>query len=351
MLVENFNEIQEITDNNYLVLFVSLTMIPNKTGKECSFVEYICKNKYKYYEIKNDKKKNYAIVFEKNKLNKNDLLNICALIEYRESLYSFDDVDIFSVIRDLDDIIWKECVGSFDDKIKQLQETSIPFGTKEYDSWQNKLSLYVFIKYICTEGFEVEKSYNPLNDFSYLFQNQINNRSTKSEEIVNNYLLYLLTKEANVRLYLSDKVPYKLIKNELLRFDKKEYVEYLNKIKNIRNEFYVKNNIYIVKYVSEWDLYKLVKENYKSAIFQYSPPFLNRQRYDIYIPQLKLAIEYQGQQHYEQTDFFGPLEEIQERDKKKKKLSDENGVNIIYWKYDEKINKKNLDDKIKEYLI
>lgn len=347
MEIEKIEEIKEMDKDNYLILFVSSTMIHNKKGEECSFVEYICKDKYPYYCIKNDKKKNYAIIFEKDKINKSDLLNICSLIEYRESLFSFSDVDMFEIVKDMDNVLWKKYVDVLNKEVTRLQENSVMFGDEGYDKWNNELSLMVFVKYVFTEGMGVEKNYDPSNEFSYIFNEK---DSSLSEKILSKYIMPIVCAEADVRLFLSDKAPYKLIKNELLRFGKNDYKDYLKEIKDLRNNFYTDNDIYVVKYVSEWELYKLVKENYSDTLYQYSPPFLNRQRYDIYIPSFRLAIEYQGQQHYEEIDFFGPLSEIQERDKRKKELSDENNVNILYWKYDEKINQKNLEEKIKEYL-
>ena len=56
--------------------------------------------------------------------------------------------------------------------------------------------------------------------------------------------------------------------------------------------------------------------------------------YDFYIPEYKIAIECQGEQHFRPVDYFGGVEEynkLVERDKKKKRLSDENGVKMLYY--------------------
>ena len=63
--------------------------------------------------------------------------------------------------------------------------------------------------------------------------------------------------------------------------------------------------------------------------------------YDIYIPSLRLLIEYNGVQHYRYTSFFHKNEATFKkqlaRDKKKKILAKENGYTLVVFKYDEPI--------------
>lgn len=69
------------------------------------------------------------------------------------------------------------------------------------------------------------------------------------------------------------------------------------------------------------------------------PAFLEKLEYDGYNPRLKLAFEYQGQQHEKFTPFYHKSQEQfikqQERDVKKKKISIEQEIDIVYipWKY------------------
>lgn len=84
-----------------------------------------------------------------------------------------------------------------------------------------------------------------------------------------------------------------------------------------------------------------------------SPSWLNRQRFDVYIPELNLAMEYQGQQHYVAVDLFGGeegLKRTKQRDKEKLKLSKANGVDIIYFSYKENITEKLVQNQLKSYL-
>lgn len=106
-----------------------------------------------------------------------------------------------------------------------------------------------------------------------------------------------------------------------------------------------------VKWKSEYDLYKLVKKSFVDTIYQFRAKWLGMQSLDIFIPSLRIGIEYQGIQHYRPIDIFGGREEFLHRkqlDEIKKNLCRENNVKLIYWRYDEKISKILLEKKIKE---
>lgn len=100
--------------------------------------------------------------------------------------------------------------------------------------------------------------------------------------------------------------------------------------------------------------------NYINLIFpqftvqrEASPSWLNRQRFDIYIPDLNLAIEYQGKQHYMAVDLFGGeegLEKTKQRDKEKLHLSKINGVDIVYFSYKDNLTEKLVNNRLNNYL-
>lgn len=84
-----------------------------------------------------------------------------------------------------------------------------------------------------------------------------------------------------------------------------------------------------------------------------SPSWLNRQRFDVYVPELNLAIEYQGKQHYVAVDLFGGeegLKKTKQRDKEKFHLSKINGVDIVYFSYKDNLNEKLVLNRLKNYL-
>lgn len=55
---------------------------------------------------------------------------------------------------------------------------------------------------------------------------------------------------------------------------------------------------------------------------------------DLYLPDIELAIEYNGKHHYEELPFFGPLEVYQRRDAEKRRMCKDIGIRVLtipYW--------------------
>lgn len=76
--------------------------------------------------------------------------------------------------------------------------------------------------------------------------------------------------------------------------------------------------------------------------------WLKRMTLDFYLPEFNIGIECQGIQHYEPVSYFGGEERFKEqieRDKFKKKLCIEHGINVEYISYNEEIN-----NRLKEIL-
>jgi len=108
-------------------------------------------------------------------------------------------------------------------------------------------------------------------------------------------------------------------------------------------------------WVSEVELLNLVRDILpgEEVVHQASPEWLGLQRLDILVPKRKLAIEYQGRQHYEPVAFFGGEEgflRTQERDRRKAQLCDENGVTLIYFRYDEPISREIVEARMQKIL-
>lgn len=86
-------------------------------------------------------------------------------------------------------------------------------------------------------------------------------------------------------------------------------------------------------------------------IQEYHGDFLGNLSYDFYLPKLKIAIEYNGKQHYEPVEYFGGEEAFikqVERDNRKKLLSNDNNIVLIEIKYNQE--KKDLE-KMKNLII
>lgn len=95
-------------------------------------------------------------------------------------------------------------------------------------------------------------------------------------------------------------------------------------------------------WVSETDLFYKIKESLSCEVIQHGKPkWLGRQHFDIWIPSLNVAIEYQGLQHDKPVKFFGgekAFKDNQRRDLRKKKLCVENCVTLIEVRKDYDIN-------------
>lgn len=107
--------------------------------------------------------------------------------------------------------------------------------------------------------------------------------------------------------------------------------------------------IRISKWKNESDLFLIVAKEYPDAIYQYHCEWLGLQSLDIFIPSLRLGIEYQGEQHYRPVDFFGGEDSFKrtvERDKRKAELCQKHDIKLLYWKYDEVISMERVRKKI-----
>lgn len=108
------------------------------------------------------------------------------------------------------------------------------------------------------------------------------------------------------------------------------------------------------KWSSEYKLFIMVKNLVGEAMYQYHTEWLDQQSFDIYLPTQKIAIEYQGQQHFEVIPVFGGEESLFDnvsRDIRKQKLSEENGINLVYWNYNNPVNKENVVNFLKTNKI
>lgn len=107
-------------------------------------------------------------------------------------------------------------------------------------------------------------------------------------------------------------------------------------IRNIENEIRVEKGYSVVGgMITETILYRELKNHYSDyqVISQYRANWLGRQSLDIYIEELRVGLEYQGEQHWKPVDFFGgqaALKKTKNRDRAKREKCRLNGCKLIY---------------------
>lgn len=100
-------------------------------------------------------------------------------------------------------------------------------------------------------------------------------------------------------------------------------------------------------WVSETLLYNIITQLYPNQIIvrHHRPDWLDKLELDIYLPEMKLAFEYQGQQHFHAIKAWGgekALKDLQERDRKKAFLCNQKGITLISIDYTEPLTDEYL---------
>jgi hypothetical protein len=83
----------------------------------------------------------------------------------------------------------------------------------------------------------------------------------------------------------------------------------------------------------------------RQVIHHGKPKWLGRQHFDIWIPDLNVAVEYHGEQHFVANAFFGgeaAFRKNVERDERKRALSKANGVRLVEVRFDEPVTNEEL---------
>ena len=116
-----------------------------------------------------------------------------------------------------------------------------------------------------------------------------------------------------------------------------------------------KRRLSISRWTREDQMYRLIERLFPARTIrrEASPPWLGRQRFDIYLPELSLAIEHQGEQHYRPVEAFGGAEAFartRERDKRKRALCERNGVTVVDIRYDAPLTLASLRSRLRRWL-
>ena len=104
-------------------------------------------------------------------------------------------------------------------------------------------------------------------------------------------------------------------------------------------------------WTSECEMFRILKKIIKSPMIKHDRKVLNGLELDSYFPELKLAFEYNGEQHYEWIKFFHKTKEEFEaqkyRDKCTKKICKLLGITLIIIKYKEDLSEQLVLSKLK----
>ncbi len=183
-------------------------------------------------------------------------------------------------------------------------------------------------------------STNYFNHVAYnLLQQAKCNKNFSGDNIVK---FFIINERVKNLLHLED------IKKEILTQAR------LNKYADIEKYIYV-STPNIILWKSEYILKEICEKLYgkRNVEYQYHPFFLGQQSYDIYLPKYKIAIEYQGKQHFEPVEYFGGEDSFknqQQRDKRKLELSKENDITLIYVNYWEDLSPELVKEKVDKVL-
>lgn len=93
----------------------------------------------------------------------------------------------------------------------------------------------------------------------------------------------------------------------------------------------------LYQWSSEYKLFNIISLFFPDTLYQYSTDWLEAQTFDMFIPSIQLAIEYQGIQHYKAVDFFGGDDAFQEytkRDNSKRQKCKDQHILLLEWHYE-----------------
>lgn len=199
------------------------------------------------------------------------------------------------------------------------------------------------------EYFYRKSTYKP--DICFICKNQIPDENYSYSGITMFGRRYESYIQARIRAYYNG-TPY----NPDMSL-KDSYEDYRNVKKKTENEIRALVGYPLIgeKWINETTLYKIccILFDDCDVIREYSPKWLNKKRIDIYIEKYKLGIEYQGEQHFIAINRFGGeegLQKTQNRDREKAKLCKENGVQLVYFNFDEELTEENVIKKLNRYI-
>jgi very-short-patch-repair endonuclease len=110
------------------------------------------------------------------------------------------------------------------------------------------------------------------------------------------------------------------------------------------------------KWISETTLYRTVRSLLAPRIVvqHYQGQEMDGQEIDVWVPSLRLAIEYHGAQHYQALSAWGgdtALAAAKERDERKRKKLAELGYHLLEFQHDEQFTEETVLERIRPYIV
>lgn len=332
---------------------------------------------------------NYTLLFEETLLkheilNPWTIFNVPSSFQFNENFSVLHDeyIDLyFSPSNAISEIILLEEIAKRENvKVNKVDNFFDDDTSNNYcvTTYKTNIDLIEYIMYLIIEriflpiqiyGAPIDKVYHYLLSKNSSKTNKVCNCDYYSnfpvlETIIQKYNSGDIDSKLLITRIIS-KYPHKVIKADYAGYTLKNYGKYNNfydvlynksAYKMLHDDIVLKlkeNNKIPIKWRSEFELYLQIKKIYSQAIFQYRSDWLGLQSLDIYIPNKKIAFEYQGVQHYEAVEIFGginALEHRKELDSQKKKLCENQGVKLIYWKHDEPIEERLIKEKLRSVM-
>lgn len=191
---------------------------------------------------------------------------------------------------------------------------------------------------------------NEIELMSYLLYDVTKKEEIENREylIQNSYTFFVLNSIQKKINGMNEKYGYSSVvtNSVLVRIIKSINKKLQQRVDNIYSDIGKEGRVR-TRWGNEYRLYMLVSKYVAKTHYQYRCDWLGKQSYDVYLENHKIAIEYQGQQHYEAIDLFGGDEGLKynrERDERKKKISEEHGIKILEWKYTVPVNEDSVLD-------
>lgn len=243
--------------------------------------------------------------------------------------------------------------ANYEKNIPPIEYTFVIYRISKFESEEYGIKYH---KGIINEENIKKDLYKYNNKFSFQFVDVASDK----------FYLYLEKIKRELRESLYDNLEYCFIYKKIFFHEDllKESQKILNNICNVckNQKFILYTNKNSNKWKQEKRIYQTIKKIYKSAIYQYRVDLYDSKRhtiiYDVFLSNYKIAIEYQGEQHFFPVDLFGGklgFEETIKRDAFKKEYSNAHGIEIIYFNYFDNLTDeyiiKTIKDKIKEIKV